>query len=151
MVVTLYAQEILNDLRSKSHYEVSAIPGAEAQYRVEAGTEKMDEVVRCINEGVRRLYGRLRRWLRQDIDQTTDNTSSLPDEWTFELAISERRAIATAQPLSEVAHTFVVEYALSKFYSDMAVQDYSNKHSTLALDAAARLDELLYTKMPPLV
>lgn len=151
MVVTIYAQEVLNDLRSKSHYEVSAIENAEARYRIEAGTEKMDEIVRCINEGVARLSRVMTRWMRSAITSETDNTSSLPASWTFDLAISERRAIGKAEPLSELVQTFVVEYALSKFYSDMSVQEYSNKHSVLALDAASRLDDLMYSKMPPLV
>lgn len=151
MVVTLYAQEVLNDLRSKSHYEVSAIENAEARYRLEAGTEKKDEIVRCVNEGVARLSRVLTRWMKGEIVKEVDNTTSLPESWTFDLALSERRAVGKAAPIAELVQTFVVEYALSKFYSDMSAQEYSNKHSVLALDAASRLDDLMYSKMPPLV
>lgn len=149
MVITLYSQEILNDLRSKSHYEVANITDVEARYRVEAGGEKMDEIVRCINEGVARLRHRCWRFLKDDWKETSDNVVTLPDAFTIELVLTERRAVGKAEPLTEAMHTLVVEYALSKFYSDMAQQDLSNKHGLLAVDAGNRIEELLYSKLPP--
>ena len=149
MVIELYSQEIWNDIRSKSHYEVANVTDAETRYRIEAGSEKKDEIIRCINEGVSRLYHRCWRYLKEDWKEYADNTTSLPDVFPVELVLAERRAIGKAEPLKEAMHTFVVEYALSKFYSDMAMQDISNKHSMLALDAEKRIEDLLYKKLPP--
>lgn len=151
MVIELYSQEILKDLRSKSHYEVANITDVEARYRAEAGSEKMEEIVRCIGEGVARLSHRCWRYLREDFTDTVDNTSFLPDLFSFDLVMSERRALGKAESLREAMHTFIVEYALSKFYSDMAQQDLSNKHSVQAIEAGNRIDDLLYKKLPPLL
>lgn len=150
MVIELHKQEILNDLRSKSHYEVSQIDDAEARYKVEAGTEKMDEVNRCISEAASRLNGRCRRFLRDYQPSYVVDAVFSPDSFVIDLAISERRAI-NKESIAEAMHTFVVEYALSKFYVSMSQQELSNKHSLLAVDAGNLIDELLYTKLPPLV
>lgn len=151
MVIELYTQEILNDLRTKCHYEVAQIADVEARYRVEAGTEKMEDVKRCVAEAMDRLRHRCIRYLEEEIVDRMDNALFFRDKYTFNLILSERRAIGKTQPLAEAMHTFAVEYALSKFYSDVAMQDLSNKHSMLAVEAGDRIDDMLYTKMPPRV
>ena len=151
MVITLYTQELLNDLRSKSHYEVSQIENVEVRYRAEAGSEKTDEIKRCISDGIARLRHRCWRFLREEITETNDNGTYWTDESVFDLSLSELRAINKSEPLTVAMHTFVVEYALSKFYSDMSMQDLSNKHSVLAMEAGDRIDDMLFTKMPPRV
>jgi len=150
MVIELYTQEILNDLRSKSHYEVSQITDAEARYKVEAGSEKMDEVTRCISEAASRLHGRCRRFLKEFLSRNMDNTVFFPDKYVVNLVLSERRGL-NKESIAEAMHTFLVEYALSKFYVSMSQQELSNKHSLLAVDAGNLIDELLYTKLPPRV
>lgn len=152
MVITLYKQEILNDLRTKSHYEVSnLILDAEARYRVEAGAEKQEDILRCIDEGHSRLLHRCWRYLSEVLVEEGDNVLYSPQEYRVSLVLSERRAVGKEKPLSEAMHTFVVEYALSKFYSDVSQQELSNKHSVLAMEAGDRIDNLLYTKLPPRV
>ena len=152
MVITLYTAELINDLRTKSHYEASNfIPDVEARYRAEAGAEKREDLSRCISEGFDRLRHRCWRFLKDEYIQQADNTISLPDQVDIELTLTERRAVNKALPLKEAFHTFVIEYALSKFYSDVHVPDLSNKHSLLAIDAGNRIDELLFTKLPPRV
>lgn len=149
MVITLYKQELLNDLRTKSHYEVANIPDVEARYRAEAGTEKMEDVLRCIEEGVSRLRHRCWRYLSEELSGAADDALFSPQEYRIGLTLSERRAVGKEKPFTEAMHTFVVEYALSKFYSDVAQQELSNKHSVLAMEAGDRIDNLLYTKLPP--
>ena len=149
MVITLYRQELLGDLRKKSHEEVSNIVDVEARYRAEAGTEKMDDILRCVEEGVGRRRRRCWRYLRPEYTESTDDVVVSPDEYRIELVLSERRALGKAEPLAKVMHSFVVDYALSKFYSDVAQQELSNKHSLLAEDDGREIDELLYTKVPP--
>lgn len=151
MVITLYKQELLNDIREKSHLEVANIPDAEARYRAEAGTEKVEDIYRCVWEALSRLYHRCWRFLNDDFSKRADNVAWLPDEIQVELVLSERRAIGKANPLKAAMHSFVVEYSLSKFYSDVAQQELSNKHSVLALEAGDRIDNLLFTKLPPRV
>lgn len=149
MVITLYRQELIGDLRKKSHGEVSNIVDVEARYRAEAGAEKMDDILRCVEEGVGRLRRCCLRYLKPGYTEQVDDVVVSPDEYRIELVLSERRALGKAEPLKTTMHAFVVEYALSKFYSDVAQQELSNKHSLLALDEERVLTELLYTKLPP--
>ena len=149
MVIELYTQEILDDIRMKSHQEVAAIEDVEARYRAEAGTEKMEDITRCLGEGVGALRHRCIRFLKEEITEISDNLSSLPEKVTLDLSLSERRAIGKSEPLTKAAHSLVVEYALSKFYSDVSQMELSNKHSALALIAGNEIDDLLYSKLPP--
>ena len=150
MVITLYSNEIKNSLLLTSHREVSVIEDAEARYRVEAGTEKLEEIYRCIWEAFARLSARCSRWLSAHYESTRDNVMDVPDKFTFDFVLSERRAI-NHDSLIEPMHTFMVEYALSKFYSMVSQGELSNKHSLLALDAGNLIDQILYTKQPPRV
>ncbi|MBR5660599.1 MAG: hypothetical protein IKW99_03520 [Bacteroidales bacterium] len=47
--------------------------------------------------------------------------------------------------------SLVVHYALSRFYSNVSQPDLSNKHSLMAIDAGNEIDNLLYSKLPPIL
>jgi hypothetical protein len=149
MVIELYTQELLNDIRTKSHQEVAGIEDVEARYRAEAGSEKIEDITRCLGEGLGAVRHRCIRFLKEEITEHSDNLSYLPEKVTFDLALSERRAIGKNEPLTRAMHSLVVEYALSKFYSDVSQMELSNKHSALAINAGNEIDDLLYTKLPP--
>lgn len=151
MVIELYDDVLVKDMKTKSHYEVSEIPDAEARYRAEAGTEKEGEIHKCINEGASRLMHRCLRFLRNYYVDKRDNEEDPKTAYTYDFVLSERRSLGKAEPLAEAMNTFVVEYALSKFYATVSQGDLSNKHSLLAVDAGNRIDELLYYKLPPRV
>lgn len=151
MVITIYTEEVMNHLRAVSHREVAEIADVEARYRAEAGSEKLEEIYRCIEEAYSRLSSRLSRWLKATYYTRKDNLLDVPASYEFEFDISERRAINKTDALANAMDVFMVEYALSKFYSNVSQGDLSNKHSLLAIDAGNQLDELLYTKQPPRV
>lgn len=153
MVIILHTQEILDKLRSVSHREVSGIEDADARYRAEAGTEKMYEIQHCVSDAAKRLAGRgsVARFLKAEFTEVGDNTIDFPKAYQFEFVLSERRMVNTANQLEEPMNTFVVEYALSKFYSIVNLGELSNKHSLSAIDAANEIDRILYTKKPPRV
>ena len=151
MVVELYVQEILSNLRAVSHREVAGIENVDARYRAEAGSEKMDDIYRCIFDAAKRLGSRCFRFLDDAYIPNFDNASNFPEKITYDFNFSERRAINKAVPLEEAMHTFILEYALAKFYSIVNQSELSNKHSLQAIDAGNVLDELLYTKKPPRV
>ena len=151
MVITLYEQELYNDIRKKSHYEVAEIQDVEARYRAEAGTEKQEEILRCIEEGVAQARHRCLRYLDETITEEADDTLDPGEVYTFYFPISERRAINKAEPLTSALHTFVVHYARSKFYSTVSQIELSNKHSLQAVECGNDIDQLLYTKQPPRV
>lgn len=150
MVIELYTEELRNRLKATSHYEVAEIADPEARYRAEAGSEKDDEINVCLVAAIARLQGRLRQYLKHRYDTSSDNLIGLPDVYSFDLVLSERRAVNKAEALAEAMNTFVVEYALSRFYSTVSQGELSNKHSLLAVDSANLLDDLLHSKLPPI-
>ena len=148
MVIELYTQEVLNDVRTKSHQEVSQISGVEERYRVEAGSEKMDQIRLCLAESEGRLRELCVRYLKETIGE--DGVEPR-DTIKIELVLSERRSIGKDMPLKRVMHTFLVEYTLAKFYLIVHNEDFANKHDALATSAGQRITELLYSKLPPRV
>ena len=151
MVITLYTEEIMSDLRGISHHEVAEIPDVEARYRAEAGTEKQHLIYKCVSEGVTRLARRCVRFLKGDYKTEADNAGDIPKSYSLEFAFSERRALNKADALAETMHFFVLHYALSDFYSDVSQGELSNKHSLMAVEAGNGLDALLYHKQPPVL
>lgn len=151
MVIVLYTEEIVKQLRTISHREVAAIEDPEARYRAEAGSEKLPEIYRCVWEAFARLSARCSRWLKATYEHKRDNVYDVPSEFGFEFVLSERRSINSTEPLLNDMHNFMVEYALSKFYSMVNQGELSNKHSLLAIDAGNNIDQTLYIKQPPRV
>ena len=151
MTLYLSVQELLKDIKQKSHYEVSAIADVEARYRVQAGTEKEEQIYRTMLEVATSLAHRLRRFLNDYYQEEADNRISIPDAFVYDLDISDRRAVNLAQPLTDVCHSYIVHYTLSKFYATVSQGDLSNMHSQATAEAANQIDALIYTKQPPIV
>lgn len=151
MVIDLYTEELMSILRATSHLEVSGITDIEERYRVEAGSEKQDMVYSCVDDAVSRLEGRCLRYLKDKYVTYSDNVRDIPERYTFELAFSERRALGKSGPLKEAMSSFIVDYALSRFYSNVSQGDLAQKHALQAEGDAAMVEELLYTKQPPRV
>lgn len=151
MIIELFKTDILEDIRKKSYYEVQAIPDIDARYKTEAGTEKMDEIRRDMEDGFMQLNRRCSRFLNNTYTAFADNILPESESYVYDFKISERRATGKAEPLTAAMHSLVVEYALSKFYSVVGSADLSSKHSLQAIDAANMIDELLYTKQPPIL
>lgn len=152
MLITLSVEEIMRDIKKKSHREVEEkIPDVEARYRAEAGTEKEDEITRCMVEAASTLSLRLHRYLRTWYQDEVDDQLAIPEAFVYDLSLSERRAEGKAQPLADCMHNFIVHLTLARFYSTVSQQELSNIHSVQSLDTQKQLEELLYTKLPPLL
>lgn len=150
MVITIYTEDIVNDIRSISHHEVAEIPDVEARYRAEAGSEKLPLIYKGVAGGIARLGRRCIRFLKNNYTES-DNVREIPEEYNFDFNFSERRAIGKSERLSEEMHNFVVHYALSQFYSDVSQGDLSNKHGLLAVESGNEIDTMLYSKLPPIL
>lgn len=150
-MIRLYTGELHSRLRTISHRECAEIADVEARYRAEAGTEKTEEIYACLDEGSRRLASRCYRFLADEYTIEKDNLTSLPEAYVYDFTFSERRALGKADPLAEAMNTFILEYALAKFYSNVSQSELSNKHSLLAIDAGNLISGLLFTKKPPRV
>ena len=150
MTLELSIPVLLKDIKSKSYYDVQGITDVETRYRIQAGTEKEQEIYRTMVEVASTLSHRLRRFLAEYYQEEANNELSVPDSFVYELEVSDRRADNLLQPLTDAAHSYVVHYTLSKFYATVSQGDLSNKHSAMTADAAKSIDEILYTKQPPI-
>ena len=151
MVITLTTAKLIESIKSISHREVAEIPDIDARYRAEAGSEKMEEINRCLTEALGRLTHRCNRFLIESYSSGANDTVSMSASYNFEFNFTERRAANKAEPLAAAMHDFVVEYALSKFYSYVSQGELSNKHAMQAISTGNLLEELLYIKNPPRV
>ena len=152
MTITLYASKIIEDIKAKSHDEVAEIADKDMRYRAEAGSEKMAQIKDCLRIAGSRLSQRCLRFLVNGYSEQSDNSAQDAWSFTFEFDFgSGRRADGKSGPLTEAMHTFMVEYSLMKFYSNVSQSELSNKHGILALEAGDLVETLLYTKLPPRV
>jgi hypothetical protein len=151
MRIVLEVAELLFDIRNKSHEECASITDVEARYRAEAGHHKDEEIFRSlvgVNSSLTRL---VRRYLVDSIALEADDNASIPDSFVYEFEISQRRADNLTQPMADAMHDYLVHYTLAKFYATVSQGDLSNKHSALTQAAATEIEELLYTKKPPMI
>lgn len=151
MKVVLDIKELLFDIRNKSHEECASITDVEARFRAEAGNHKNEELFRTLVEVNSSLTRLVRRYLMEFIAIEANDNAELPESFVYEFEISQRRADNLAQPLADQMHAYLVHYALAKFYATVSQTEMSNKHSTLTQAAATEVEELLFTKKPPII
>ena len=148
MKITLIVEELLKDIREKSSLDTEGME-PEVKYRVEAGSEKNDQLKREIITVSSVLTRTLSRYLADDDRAEADNMLGLSAELTWKLNLSERRTVGKAQPLTDACHDYMVHYVLARYYKSVNAGELSNKHSLLTADAAKEIEQLLYTKTPP--
>lgn len=152
MRIVLNIDELLLDIRNKSHEECASLfADAEARYKVEAGNHKNLELFRNIAEVGSSLSRLLFRYLADYYQEEASNNDTLPDSLVYELNLSERRSNGKTQPLADAMHQYVVHYVLAKYYATVNATELSNKHSVQTQEAASQIEDLVLTKKPPLV
>ena len=151
MRIILDIAELLLDIRNKSHEECASITDVEARFRAEAGNHKNLELFRTLLEVNSSLTRLVRRYLMEYIAIEANDNAELPESFVYEFEISQRRSDNLAQPLTDAMHSYLVHYTLAKFYATVSQTEFSNKHSTLTQSAATEVEELLFTKKPPIM
>ena len=151
MVITLYTEDIVLDIRSISHHEVAEIPDVEARYRAEAGSDKLPLIYKGITRGVADIKASCARFLRPEYAKEGDNTRDIPETYVFDFSGAERRAIGKAAPLANAMSRYIAHRALSSFYSDVSQGELSSRHEDLATRAGEDIINLIYSKVPPRV
>lgn len=149
LTITLYTDELLHDIHERSHSECQAIADDAERYRVEAGTDKDDRLVREMIRVQSSLKRMMHRWLDEPAT-AADDTLDKPESFCYELNVTGRRGMNKAQPLTDACHDFTVAYTLARFYASVGMKDLSNAYSIAANDAGVEIDELLNSKLPPL-
>ncbi len=151
MVITLYTENLVLDVRSMSHHETAEIPDVEARYRAEAGSDKLPLIYKGIAEGVAGVRSACARFLKPEYREEADNARETPETYVFDFAISERRAINKAAPLTNAMCRYITHRALSSFYNDVLQGELANKHDALAAKAGDEIVNMIYSKVPPRV
>ena len=153
MKVTISTSELLYNIKSKSHTEVARIADPEQKYIAEAGTDKIDEIKRCALEGKAEMESLIFRFLAASTneDQTIGNADvSLGDNFEFNFVGTDRRYTGKATAIRDQVFALLTNLAMAKFYISVNQIELSNARRSLANDALAMLERLLYTKRTPI-
>lgn len=150
MTISLKIQELLYDIRNKSHLETASVPDIESRYLIEAGTEKTDEIMRGITEAFSFLRPVFLRFLSPDCTYSAENLPPAADELVIDLELSSRRRTNRVQELTDLAHSYIVDRTLAKFYSSVSQPELSTKHNNTAQSTLSDIQALLYSKLPPI-
>ena len=115
-------------------------------------TEKDQNIVsNAISEAAARLSDLCIRFLENDYEPFGDNETSVPEGYLYSFAISERRALGKKEPLTEAMSSFMIDYVLSDIYSRRGLSELSARYGQMAADAGSRINQMLFTKLPPRV
>lgn len=150
MKVQIATSELIYNIRSKSASELSHVP-AEQRYQWEVGTEKMDEVRRCIVESYAMLQETLSRFLRleEDLGDIETDESILPELLVLDFENSGRRTAGRGQTLTDHCLAYLTDATLAKFYLSVSAMDMADKRTKMADAELNFITKLLYTKLPP--
>lgn len=149
MTINLNTQELVDDIFAKSHHETALIENVEQRYEVEAGTDRKDDVARCLTEANAILSAMCSRFMTCDYTDTASNLMDIPDVFCYSFKASERRFMNKTQALADVMHSLIVNLTLSKYYNNVSHGDLAQKRDNLAKGDMALLERLLYEKTAP--
>lgn len=157
MDIKLNIAEILFDMRTKSHNEVSSVEPAEARYGIEAGMEKIEELRRNIETAVSEVLASFQRYIsdikiNDVVPDTGGGNKELAEEadfYTISLYEASRRPISIGRPLAAALHAMITNLALSHFYTSVAQKALSDAREAEANMNMRTVSRLLTEKTPP--
>lgn len=149
MIVTINYSEVLFDLQNKNREEVRGIETPQARYLAEAGSDKTDEVARCIQEAVSNVEVMLQRFLKRREMENASDLLRNPDDILFEFEVSERRGSDKGKMIADTIHSLVVNLSLSKFYNTVNQAELAAKRDALAASDTVVMNKLMFEKLPP--
>lgn len=148
MKVTLSIDNIIKDIRTKSHLEVASVTDPSARYRIEAGSEKLAEVRRDVAGAVASLVESCYRFLEmKGTDEVDDSVGD--KDIVLELVAGPRRMAGKEKAVTQKMHEIVVDFAMQKFYVSVSQLDLSKAHQAQATAGVTELEQMLRRKRPP--
>lgn len=153
MTVTIQTSELLFDIRNKSHLEVASIENLDRRYAAEAGTEKTEEILRCIIEAEARIRLMCERFLEKvtEGEAISDLPSIVPESYTYQFVSNARRQDCRAEITANTIHSAIVNLALSTFYVSVSQMEMAKTHDALATSRVQLLEKMLFEKLPPVL
>lgn len=149
MKITLLYSELLFDITNKNRSEVALLDPA-VRYRAEVGSDKEEEVRRCLLDSLSTLTATYSRFLREAEVLPVDNQSFVPDKIEIDIYGSERRLAGKMPAIVDCMHSLLVNMTLSLFYRSVGQGDLSTSRDNLGAVYLQLLKKLLYSKMPPI-
>lgn len=149
MEIKLNIGKIINDVRTKSHFESANVQDPTVRYGIEAGTEKLGEVKRDLAAAVSVLIQECYRFLDAPGIDEADNQLTDAEELTLVVLGGPRRLYGKEKALAQKLHEVAVDLTLHKFYASVSQADLSKQHASLAANGIASLEAMLRQKRPP--
>lgn len=152
MRIVLNIGEILFDIADKSHAEcAAAFPDPEERYKYEAGTEKRDGVLRCLETALAALDVALEDFTAGPHEYLGTNEPGIQDgdAVEFDFAPSTRRPASQAKAVADLMHSHLVSSVLSLFDAGLGRTDAAQGWAASAQADLALIVEHLCSKARP--
>ena len=148
ITITVNRTNAYNDILLKSHIDCAIIPDAAERYAVEAGTDKAEQIHQCISDAFASVLQLVRRFLASSVQTATTTAYDGTSDLQLPFYVSDRRAHYLTETLAPSIHAYVVDFSLSKYYSEVRPAFAVPYTQRLAGEAAA-IETIIYTKQPP--
>lgn len=150
MRVIIQKSELNYNIRRKSHTELAQLP-SEQRYLLEAGSDKEDEINRCIVEAYAILQENLSRFLSlsPSVEDASTDDASIADVLVLDFEYSGRRLAGREQSLADECLAYLTDATLSNFYLSVGSDEMAKKHAEMATNKLQFIMRMLYTKLPP--
>lgn len=151
MTINITTASAVSEIKEKSQLEVKNIKDAEIRYDVEAGTEKLPEIQRCVVYADSQLRVLLAKFLQTVSSETVTAGITFPETLSYVLSLSERRNANKSAQLPQLFREYIITAALSKFYASVSANDLAAKRGNEAAVIGANIVNILYFKNPPVL
>lgn len=150
MLISLNYSELLFDIKNKNRSEVASLEPS-VRYRAEVGSDKKDEINRCLRTALSTLTTTYVRFITEAFTLPVENTVEDIDVIKINLYGSDRRFGGKVEAIADALHSILVNLTLSQFYVSVGQPELSGMRANLATADIQILKKLLYSKQPPCV
>ena len=150
LTITISRQSVVDDVRIKSHQQAETIADATVRYKIEAGTEKLEDIHQSINDAAADVAAVLRPFLTS-LTVTASANDNYDDSYAlaFMLDVTPRKQTALAKPLALAIHKYIVDATLEKFYRDVNSPELATLHSKMMEPDIGAIENLIYRRAKP--
>lgn len=149
VTITISRNQVLADMKVKSHAEVATIEDPKVRYLVELGSERAEEAHQSINDAAGEVLAQLHKVTAASAEATGTDTYDNSSDISIDINVSSRTAPGLGTALAKVIHDYIVDSALSKYYVSVSRDDMATRHLNMLPRQLAMMEQLIYTKVEP--
>ena len=149
MDIRISLDRLIKDLRTKSALELANLQDDTARYKMEIGSEKLNEVMRDLESSKATITSMCHRFIESHVADTAEDETSAESEIVFTLIGSPRRFDGKEQALASMIHEVLVDLTLQKYYISVSAGDLSKAHEKQATEGLVELYQMLRRKSAP--